>query len=154
MTPPSLGTFDLWYPQSRYSPKYNTHSNYIWASRFCVFMVQKLVQKMDPNITPKMLVLDPKMVPKMGWKLPGDIGPSHLGHPSGARWPQDGPKMAQDAQDAPKMAQDSPKMGQDAPKMPQDGPKMAQKCPEMAPRWPQDGPKCLSRGFPGDLPSF
>ena len=92
----------------------------------------------------KMQFWAPKMGPKLGSKIPRDIDPSLLGHPSGARWPQDGPKMAQDAQDAPKMAQDgpnmaqdSPKMGQDAPKMPQDGPKMAQRCPKMAPRWPQ-----------------
>ena len=59
--------------------------------------VQNLIQKLDPKITPKIPVLDPKMVPEMGSKLPRDIGPSHLGHPSGARWPQDGPKMVQDA---------------------------------------------------------
>ena len=71
---------------------------------------QRLVQKMDPKITPKMPVLGPKMAPKLGSKIPRDIDPSHLGHPSGARWPQDGPKMAQDAQDAPKMAPRWPKI--------------------------------------------
>ena len=115
---------------------------------------QKLVKKMDPKITPKMTVLGPKIAPKSGSKRPTLLDGSNLGHPSGARWPQDGPKMAQDAQDAPKMAPRWPKIAPRWAKMPQDAPKMAPRCPEMAPRWPQDGPKCLSRGSPGDLPSF
>ena len=62
---------------------------------------QNLVQKFDPKIPPKRPALDPKMDPKMAPKNLNVIGPSLLGHSSGARWPQDGPKMAQDAQDAP-----------------------------------------------------
>ena len=80
---------------------------------------QKFVQKMDPKITPKMPVLGPKMAPKLGSKRPTLLDGSHLGQPSGARWPQDGPKMAQDAQDAPKMAP---------------------RWPKIAPRWPQEAP--------------
>ena len=65
---------------------------------------------------------------KIGSKIPRDIDPSLLGHPSGARWRQDGPKMAQDAQDGPRCPQDALRWSQDAPRYPQD-----------APRWPQDG---------------
>ena len=61
---------------------------------------QKFIKKMDPKITPKMPVLGPKMAPKLGSKISTLSGGSLLGHPSGARWPQDGPKVAQDAQDA------------------------------------------------------
>ena len=59
---------------------------------------------MDAKITPKMTVLGPKVGPKMAPENLNIIGPSLLGHPSGARWRQDGSKMARDAQDAPKMA--------------------------------------------------
>ena len=83
---------------------------------------QKLFQNIDPKITQKMPVLGPKIAPKLGSKIPAHIGGSLLGQSSGARWPQDGPKMAQDAQDAPKMA---PTWPQDGSKMPRNDPKMA-----------------------------
>jgi hypothetical protein len=112
---------------------------------------QKTVQKMNPKITPKMPVLDLEMVPKMGSKLPRDIDPSHLGHPSGARWPQDGPKMTQDAQDAPKMASRWPKiatrwakMPPSSPRCPQDSSKMHRNGPKMAPKSLQNGLSCRS----------
>mgnify|MGYP005715902543 CR=1 FL=1 len=47
-----------------------------------------------------MPVLDPKIAPELGSQILALLGGSLLGHSSGARWPQDGPKMAQDAQDA------------------------------------------------------
>ena len=73
---------------------------------------------MDPKITPKIPVLCPRLAPKLGSKIPAHIDGSLLGHSSGARWPQDGPKMAQDAQDAPKMAPRWPKIAPRWAKMP------------------------------------
>ena len=43
-----------------------------------------------------MPVLGPKMAPKLGSKISILSDGSLLGHPSGARWPQDGRKMAQE----------------------------------------------------------
>ena len=108
---------------------------------------QKLVQKMDPKITPKMPVLGPKMAPKLGSKISPLLDPSHLGHPSGARWPQDGPKMAQDAQDAPKMAPRWPKIAPRWAKMPPRCPKMPPRWLQDAPKWPQDGPKMAPNAY-------
>ena len=66
--------------------------------------VNELVQTMTENITQKDTNSGPQNTFKMGSKIPRDIGPCLPGHPSDARWRQDGPKTAQDAQDAPKMA--------------------------------------------------
>jgi hypothetical protein len=108
---------------------------------------QKLVQKMDPKITPKMPVLGPKMAPKLGSKRPTLLGGSLLGQSSGARWPQDGPKMAQDAQDAPKMAPRWPKIAPRWAKMPPRCPKMPPRWLQDAPKWPQDGPKMAPNAY-------
>ena len=109
--------------------------------------VQKLVKKMDRKITPKIPVLGPKMAPKLGSKRPPLLDPSHLGQPSGARWPQDGPKMAQDAQDAPKMAPRWPKIAPRWAKMPPRCPKMPPRWLQDAPKWPQDGPKMAPNAY-------
>ena len=113
----------------------------------CPKNAQKLIQQMDAKIPPKMPVLDPKMTPKLGLKIPAHIDGSLLGQSSGARWPQDGPKMAQDAQDAPKMAPRWPKIAPRWAKMPPRCPNMPPRWLQDAPKWPQDGPKMAPNAY-------
>ena len=101
---------------------------------------QKLVQKNRPKNNAKNAGFGPQNAPKLRSKISTLSDGSLLGHPSGARWPQEGARWPQEGvwrglggSQTPLQTPSKP------PPNPLQNPQMPPSCPKMVPRWSRNG---------------